>query len=61
MAGMKPYVVASGLAAGTAAIGALLAFQAGETNYAYAFGLTALFAVAGLLFSKGEAEKKEAA
>jgi hypothetical protein len=57
---IQPAIVANGLALGTAAIGALLAYQAGQQNLLYACGLAALFSAAALLFAKGEAQKKEA-
>jgi len=58
----KPATVSLLLGVGTCAIGAILANQAGQPTLLYAFGLSGLFTLAGLLFAKGEAQKaKEAA
>jgi len=67
---VPPSLISLLLAGGTALIGALLAYQyssqatvepAQAKTLLYAFGLTALFVVASLLFAKGEAQKKEVA
>lgn len=57
MAKLQPSLVSSLLAVGTALTGAILASQAQQTDILYACGLSALFAAASILFSKGEAEK----
>ena len=57
----KPATLSLLLAIGTAAIGALLAYQAAQQALLYAFGLTALFGLASLFFAKAEAQKREAA
>jgi len=62
MAGkIPPSTLSAALGVGTSLIGALLAYQQAQQTLLYAFLLAGLFTLASLMFSKGEAEKKEVA